>query len=173
MGKKKKNQNNQPGPGGPALRGVRCGESPAAGRAGGAPRCPRAGGRCTGLRPAGCEAAAREVRPRWGHFFVLYKPCQICPWGKLPRVKRSLNGTRASAPAGPRKAALPRCPYLASRLSSFFFQFSARRTGSVSSVPGGAAPRAGEGFGRRSLPACPRPERRLCGGRRGCHRARR
>lgn len=54
----------------------------------------------------------------WKHFFVLYEPCQIRPWGKAPRAERSRSGTRTrcrQGRPGPRRAV----PYLASRLSSF------------------------------------------------------
>ncbi|XP_048171967.1 collagen alpha-1(I) chain-like [Corvus hawaiiensis] len=45
-----------------------------------------------------------------GTFFRSLQPCQICPWGKLPRAKRSLSGIRTSVPAGPPPGrAEPRC----------------------------------------------------------------
>lgn len=101
--KKKKDRNNQPQiqarPGSPAPLGARCGQSR------GSPAVPT-GAAPGSARPA-WEAAARGIRSCWGHFFVLYKPCQVCPWGKLPRAKRSRSGIRTSVPAGPRRAGAP------------------------------------------------------------------
>lgn len=151
MGRKKKNKTSQPQIQPRSPRGAVRGE-PRRGQSRGSPAVPRADG--TGLSPAGWETAAREVRPHRGHFFRSLQTLPDLSLGKtapreaLPQRDPHLGAGRA---AQSRAAA---APYLASRLSSFFFHFSARCMGSVSCAAHGAAPRAGRGpAGRASPPA--------------------
>lgn len=185
MGKKKKNQNNQPQiqprPGGPAPRGVR-GEP----RRRAEPGEPRGAPGPAGAAPGSARPAGRRQPggsgPTGDIFSFFTNPARFVPGENCPERSAPAAGSAPRCRQGRPRAAQSRAaaaPYLASRLSSFFFQFSARCMGSVSSAPRGAAPRAGEGSGRRSLPSCPRRERRLCRGRRvraarrrGCRRAR-
>lgn len=140
----------------------------------------------TGAAPGSARPVGRRQpggSGRTGDIFSFFTnsarfvPGENCPERSSPAMglaSRCRQGRPRAAQSCAAAAA-----YLASRLSTFLFQFSARCIGSVSSAPRGAGPRAGEGSGRQSLPSCPRRERRLCRGwrvqatqPRGCRRAR-